>query len=108
MKRGTVRTKNGLVKLIRDPRLKGDMIYGTTQKDNLQIAENIKCNILLIKANESTYFERKEKFYEVLDIIKSKAKYFEYQKLPGTHHLHLNTPEIVAPVITSFLEKVDS
>lgn len=108
MKRGTVKTDNGKYKLIRDPRLKGEAIFGMTHKDNLQLAENVKCNVLLIKANDSTYYEKKEKFYEVVDIVKSKAKYFEYHKLPGTHHLHLNTPEIVAPVIISFLEKVDS
>ena len=30
---------------------------------------------------------------------------FVYRELEGGHHLHLNTPETVAPVINRFLDK---
>lgn len=106
MKRGAVRTQDGLYKLLRDPRLKGDNIFGSTHSDVLKLAENIKCKVLIIKALDSCYFEKEEKFYDVLNVMRLKANYLEYHKLPGTHHLHLNTPEVVVPVITEFLKKV--
>ena len=34
---------------------------------------------------------------------------FVYRELAGGHHLHLNTPEVVAPVINKFLaQKFDT
>lgn len=107
LKRGAVKTEDGLCKLLRDPKLKGDLLFGNTHADNLQLANNIKCNVLIIKATNSTYWEKKERVYEILDVVKRKAKYVEYHYLQGTHHLHMNNPEILARVIKDFLEKIE-
>lgn len=49
-------------------------------------------------------FEQPENYQKVLDIIKSGARKFEYHEVIGTHHVHLNEPEKIAPIIKNFLQ----
>lgn len=98
--------QNGLYRLLRDNRVKKSVGTYLSQDENLKLAKSIKCNVLYLKAKEAPYFENKENVLNVKKIIKENANYFEHHNLPGTHHLHLNTPEVVAPIINAFIEKV--
>ncbi|KOC70854.1 putative serine hydrolase [Habropoda laboriosa] len=48
-------------------------------------------------------FEIPEAYEKVLDQIKIGAEKFEYHEVEGTHHVHLNNPERVAPIINNFI-----
>lgn len=67
----------------------------------LEFASKIKCEYMNIKADPGMFFE----FYTtVLDKIKSSASRYEYKEVKGTHHVHLNEPEKVAPIVFEFLK----
>lgn len=66
-------------------------------------AAHIKCPYLNIRAVPGLKFEQPEHYQEILDIIKIKSKRFHYEEVEGSHHVHLNNPEKVAPIIKAFL-----
>lgn len=107
MKRGMFEN-NGLLQPRRDPRLKVRPSFGFTNNDTIHFAGQIKCNVLIIKSNETTYFEPKENFYAVLDVVRKNAGYMEYQKINGPHHLHMEKPQIVASIVMKFLENINA
>ncbi|XP_033300925.1 probable serine hydrolase isoform X5 [Bombus bifarius] len=87
----------------RDPRLKVSAL-GTISLDLvLAYASRIKCAYLNIRAVPGMKFDNPESYEKVLDKIKLGAKRFEYHKVEGTHHVHLNNPERIAPIINNFI-----
>ncbi|XP_077292022.1 putative serine hydrolase [Arctopsyche grandis] len=88
----------------RDSRLKRSFELGTNMEDVRAMAERIKCPTLHIKFESGPYFEPKEMYMEILEMMK-KNKDFEAHVVPGTHHSHLNNPELSAPLINTFLQK---
>lgn len=75
-----------------------------TFKESLQVAGNIKCPVCVIKGDPGEDYEPRENFMEMVDAIKSSNEgKLEFHLIPGTHHLHLNEPSIVAPIISNFL-----
>lgn len=66
-------------------------------------ATRIKCAYLNIRAIPGLKLDYPESYDKVLDQIKIGAKRFEYHKVEGTHHVHLNYPEKIAPIINSFI-----
>lgn len=69
----------------------------------LAYASQIKCAYLNIRAIPGLIFEQPEYYSAVLEKIKLQARKFEYHEVEGMHHVHLNEPEKVAPIITNFL-----
>lgn len=88
----------------RDSRLKYNYSQSFPQAVSIELAKNLKLPHLFIKAANSPYYERKEYFNEVIDVLKEN-KDFEFHMIDSTHHLHLTEPEKVAPVISKFIEK---
>ncbi|XP_043787817.1 probable serine hydrolase isoform X2 [Apis laboriosa] len=87
----------------RDPRLKVSAL-GTISLDMVLVyATRIKCAYLNIRAIPGLKLDYPESYDKVLDQIKIGAKKFEYHKVEGTHHVHLNYPEKIAPIINSFI-----
>lgn len=70
----------------------------------LAYASRIKCDYLNIRAVPGMKFEKPEYYQQVLDEIKMQARRFEYHEVEGTHHVHLNEPEKIAPIIKNFLQ----
>ena len=56
-------------------------------------------------ATEASKYMTDESFDKLLKMFRQNNPHFQYRELPGGHHLHLNTPELVAPIINKFLEK---
>ncbi|XP_078045296.1 putative serine hydrolase isoform X2 [Augochlora pura] len=105
MKRGARPTyDSGRYCFSRDARLK---IAGLGIPDNLELvlayAARIKCAYLNIRASEGLKYDNPDAYKLTLDQIKVGSKKFEYHEVEGTHHVHLNNPERVAPIITNFL-----
>lgn len=91
----------------RDPRLKaaGKDIMNWPQEDTLKDAKHMSCPIFIAKASQSPYYEVKDNFYQVLDVLKEASANLEYYKLEGTHHLHLNNPEELSTLLNAFIRK---
>ncbi|KAK0082093.1 hypothetical protein PV325_011073 [Microctonus aethiopoides] len=87
----------------RDPRLKVSLLGMFSLDLTTAYAKQIKCKYLNIRAVPGLKFDHPEDYQFILDIIKSKAKQFEYHEVEGTHHVHLNEPEKIAPIIETFL-----
>ncbi|XP_071542219.1 probable serine hydrolase isoform X2 [Panulirus ornatus] len=103
LKRGSVKHTNGLYSFNYDPRLKTKNIIGMTLEQQKAFANRLQCELLIIKALSGPMYEGRELYDEILGIYKKKPKCFYYKEVEGTHHVHLNCPEIVAPIICEFI-----
>ncbi|XP_025989971.1 probable serine hydrolase isoform X2 [Solenopsis invicta] len=107
MKRGMQPAyKKGKYYFSRDLRLKVSLLGMLSLDIVLEYASQIKCSYLNIRAVPGMKFEQPENYQKVLDVIKEGAKRFEYHEVKGTHHIHLNEPEKIAPIIKNFLENL--
>jgi len=90
----------------RDPRLKSGELLSFSQTDLVENAQNIKCPIFIAKAKNASYYEIKENFYEVLDVLKRSSADCDFRYVEGTHHIHLNNPEDeLAGLLKSFIQR---
>lgn len=89
----------------RDSRLKYSMGLNLSHEVNLDLAKQLKMPFMFIKALQAPYFEKKEYFDQVVDLLKVNNPYFEMHTVEGSHHVHLSNPERVAPIVTAFLSK---
>lgn len=99
-------SKNGYF-FSRDLRLKVSVLGMFSLEQVLAYAELIKCNVLNIKAVPGMQHEREDVYPLVMDALRKNAD-VEYHEVPGTHHLHLTTPERIADIISSFLLNPDA
>lgn len=92
----------------RDPKLR----YGDFCRPNLETLEesarNIKCHVLSILGTEGFVNlladEAGGKAYSQLEeLVRKSAASYNRVDVKGTHHVHLNNPERVAPHINTFL-----
>lgn len=88
----------------RDSRLKYNYSPSFSQPVSVELAKRLNMPHLFIKAINSPYYERKEYYTEVIDVLKQN-KNFECHYVDSTHHLHLTEPEKVAPIISEFISK---
>ncbi|KAM9684512.1 serine hydrolase-like protein 2 isoform 2-T2 [Dama dama] len=77
----------------------------------VQYIKNLQARILFVKATEGYYAVRRENDADRESImfgtssLKSVLKErFQYVEVPGNHYVHMNQPQLVADVISSFLQ----
>ncbi|XP_033213731.1 probable serine hydrolase isoform X2 [Belonocnema kinseyi] len=87
----------------RDPRLKVSLLGMLSMDLVMAFAGRIKCAYLNIRAVPGMKFEQPESYQKVLEKIRQTASKFDYREVAGSHHVHLNNPEIIAPIIIEFL-----
>lgn len=88
----------------RDIRLKVAFLGFMTIDQVLHFAGRIKCEVMNIKASQKMKnFDNHLDYDRVLDEIGKNAKKLERHQFEGTHHLHLNDAESIAPCIYNFL-----
>ncbi|XP_054287394.1 probable serine hydrolase [Macrosteles quadrilineatus] len=92
-----------LFSFTRDPKVKLSGLGVVTKDLVLAYAKKISCEYLNIRAEPGISAVYPELYDQVLDIIKQSAKRFEYHRVQGKHHLHLNNPTSVVKIIGSFL-----
>jgi pimeloyl-ACP methyl ester carboxylesterase len=104
--RNTRESKNhpGKFEFTKDSRDRWSFVTFLQQGVSVQLAERLNMPYLFIKARHSPYYDGKENFDQVIESMKKNPK-FELEFVDGTHHVHLNDPEKVAPSISRFLEK---
>lgn len=88
----------------RDLRLKVSLLAMFTKEQVLGYADQIKSEVLNIRGRPGMKFESEELYAEVVNAMRKNAKRVVYEEIEGTHHLHLDTPERIVPVITEFLK----
>ncbi|XP_039091543.1 serine hydrolase-like protein 2 isoform X2 [Hyaena hyaena] len=112
LQRGTTQVATGLV-LNRDRRitLPEHGIDFTSREMFMRYIQRLQTCILLIKATQGFYDVRrendtdKEPFLFMKDTMKSVLKErFQFTEVPGNHYVHLNQPQLVAGIISSFLK----
>lgn len=103
LKRGSVKYPNGLYAFNYDPKLKTPNILGMTFDQQKEFANRLNCELMIIKASDGPYYEKKEDYNEIMKIYEKNTKKFIYKVVKGTHHVHLNNPEIIAPLIGEFI-----
>lgn len=106
LKRGTKPSKlnPGKHYFSRDPRLKYTLFNPENKKFVEALALRLKCPSLYFKGIDSPY-SCDEFTVKTRELIEQNNAKFESHFVPGTHHVHLNSPEIVLPYITDFLRR---
>ncbi|XP_050310302.1 probable serine hydrolase [Anthonomus grandis grandis] len=87
----------------RDPRLKSGELLSFSQNELVEQAQHITCPIFISKCKEGSYYEVKNNFYEVLDVLKRSSSDCDFHYVEGTHHVHLNAPDEVAGLLNKFI-----
>lgn len=104
LKRGSVKHPNGLYSFNYDPRLKCSNICGMTFEQQKAFASRLNCEMMIIKASKGPFYEKKEYHDEIMSLYVQKTKKFTYKEVEGTHHVHINDPQLVAPLIAGFMQ----
>lgn len=108
LKRGAKQSKTDPTKYYfsRDARLKFSLFNPEDKKFVEGLVRRLKCPTLYVKAIDSPY-SADQFSTEMRDILEKVHDKYEFHFVPGTHHVHLNNPEIVAPLIKHFIQKYD-
>lgn len=70
------------------------------------MSEPFRANLLILRANRSPYHRPESLRLKYYELYARKCPLFRDVMLDGTHHLHMNTPELVAPEINKFLDEI--
>ncbi|KAF9410961.1 hypothetical protein HW555_010093 [Spodoptera exigua] len=106
IKRGVKQSKTDPNKYYfsRDPRLKYVILIPEDRKFTEALVRRIKCPMLFLKATDSPFSAGKFSI-AMREMIEKQNDKYEFHFVPGKHHVHLNNPELVAPLINNFLHK---
>lgn len=88
-----------------DLRLRIPTAFNMVQEITEEYGSKVACPHLLIKGTDSHKYMADESYDRLLKNFRNNNPKFCYREIEGGHHLHLNTPDIVAPVISEFLER---
>ncbi|CAB3236407.1 unnamed protein product [Arctia plantaginis] len=88
----------------RDPRTKYILFANERNEFIENLIKRLKCPTLFIKATDSPY-ENDKSSAELQNKLQKNNEKYESHTVLGTHHVHLNDPEKVAPLILNFLNK---
>ncbi|KAK3851773.1 hypothetical protein Pcinc_041594 [Petrolisthes cinctipes] len=102
LKRGSVRQPDGSYSFSYDPRLKTRGVLGMTIEQMKEYGKRLECELMILKASLGPVYEQQEIYDEFLNVYKKKAEKFMYHTVEGTHHIHLNNPELIAPLLNKF------
>ncbi|EDW45450.1 probable serine hydrolase [Drosophila sechellia] len=89
----------------RDLRLKVSLLGMFSAEQTLAYARQIRCSVLNIRGIPGMKFETPQVYTDVIATLRENAAKVVYVEVPGTHHLHLVTPDRVAPHINRFLKE---
>lgn len=89
----------------RDIRIKYIDPYSMEHKVSLNFIKQIKAPYLFIKTGDQAYAEPPNLFEEAIECFMKHNSNFEFVRVQGTHHAHLNNPDVMAHRIGEFLVK---
>ena len=100
VERGTKEVDGG-VSWRADPRLRGPSAHRLNEPQVRAFLRRITCPALLVMGDDGYPFPA--------DLIAQRAQCVQnlrLERVPGRHHLHLDTPELVAPLINDFWQSL--
>lgn len=105
--RGTKQSPNDPNKyyFTRDIRVKFMPKSIAEQKISLEYVKKIKAPYLFFRGDDRDFSEPDANLYEGVELFKKCNKHFEMVRVHGTHHFHLNEPELVGGKLSEFLLK---
>lgn len=89
----------------RDIRVKYMQPFYVEQSIGLDYIRNVQAAYLFIKSADRDFSEPEKNLREAVDLFRRVNKNFEMLRVPGTHHVHLNQPELIAGKISQFIKK---
>lgn len=92
----------------RDSRVKYMFAVHLDQSTCLEMVKQIRIPYLFVKANDKTFSENPKHIRETIAAFKQINPHFKMFNVPGTHHVHLNSPELIANEISAFLQQYRS
>lgn len=106
LKRGAVESATAPDKYsyTRDSRIRLDAFKRFSKETLLSCASTIKCQVLHIHAKPGMNCTSDEEFELSIEAMKTNASKLEVHEILGTHHVHMNNPEKVAPLINNFFK----
>ncbi|XP_059195100.1 serine hydrolase-like protein isoform X3 [Centropristis striata] len=107
LERGLVQVEGGFV-FSRDIRINFKNIERINLEQSLEMQSRIQAPVLIVLGDEGfggklfTESHRRESYVKVLQGYHDKNH--SVVSVPGDHHVHLNDPEVVAPLVSDFLQ----
>lgn len=92
----------------RDSRVKYMFDFHVDQNTCLEMVKKIQIPYLFVKANDKNFSENPKHIKEAISQFQQTNSNFKMINVPGTHHAHLNSPELMAHEIGSFLTRYRS
>lgn len=89
----------------RDIRVKFIQTPNMQQHTSLEFVKRIQAPYLFIRGNDRDFSEAEENISQAVDVFQQFNNRFEIVRIQGTHHFHLNQPELIAAKISEFLQK---
>eukprot|EP00127_Corallochytrium_limacisporum_P005489 Clim_evm6s207 gene=Clim_evmTU6s207 len=102
VERGVVKQDDNTYIFSHDRRLRNFTGMPFTVPHVRSFLHSVRCPIALIAGSEGMKYPE-DYFQEVCRILYNREAKFEVRNMAGTHHLHLDTPEVVAPHFTELL-----
>ncbi|XP_049577070.1 serine hydrolase-like protein [Syngnathus scovelli] len=106
LERGLVQVEGGVV-FSRDFRINLKNIARISLEQSLEMLSRIQASVLVLLANEGfekMFAEPDQKKFSSELLQAYRHKNHSVVKVPGDHHVHLNNPEVVAPLVCEFLQ----
>lgn len=91
--------------LSRDPRLKTGVLHNFPDEETENCVRSMNMPIMVIKCKDSPIMAKQEDYMTVSNILKSVSLDYQFIEFPGTHHLHLNNPEVISKIVGQFINK---
>lgn len=92
----------------RDSRVKYMFDFHVDQSTCLEMVKQIRVPYLFVKASDKNFSENPKHIKEAISVFQQTNPHFKMVNVPGTHHVHLNSPELIAGEISAFLQRYRS
>ncbi|CAK6953498.1 serine hydrolase-like protein [Scomber scombrus] len=106
LERGLVQVEGGVV-FSRDFRINLKNIVRISLEQSLEMQSRIQASVLVVLAEEGfekIFAEPDQKKFTSALLQVYRDKNHTVVTVPGDHHIHLNNPEVVAPLVSDFLQ----
>ncbi|XP_027874870.1 serine hydrolase-like protein [Xiphophorus couchianus] len=106
LERGLVKVEGGVL-FSRDFRINLRNVVRISLEQSLELQSSIEAPVLVVLAEsgfEKMFVESDQKKYTSALLQAFRDRHNTVVQVPGNHHVHLNNPEVVAPVVSEFLQ----